>query len=131
MKNQRQNKFLGYLKNVPQTHKVEEEKKPKEKNTKNNVQEKTKVIEKRIMIPTEKNETPAMLRKRMWIRFILTLVMFGSFFWVVWLLFTNEYTLEDKFRDLLNIIIGSFLVSFGKVVDFWFKGSHSEEEKNT
>ena len=77
----------------------------------------------------EKNQTPAMLRKRMWIRFILTLVMFGSFFWVVWLLFTNEYTLEDKFRDLLNIIIGSFLVSFGKVVDFWFKGSHSEEDK--
>ena len=38
--------------------------------------------------------------------------------------------LDDKFRDLLNIIIGSFLVSFGKVVDFWFKGSHSEEEKN-
>ena len=47
---------------------------------------------------------------------------------VVWLLFTDLFTLDDKFRDLLNIIIGSFLVSFGKVVDFWFKGSHTEED---
>jgi len=71
-----------------------------------------------------------LLNKRMWMRFLLTLVMFSSFFWVVWLLFTDLFTLDDKFRDLLNIIIGSFLVSFGKVVDFWFKGSHSEEDKN-
>jgi uncharacterized membrane protein YedE/YeeE len=78
--------------------------------------------------PTPKIQ--ALLSKRMWMRFILTGIMFGSFYWVVWLLFTDSYTLDDKFRDLLNIIIGSFLVSFGKVVDFWFKGSHSEEEKN-
>jgi len=129
MKTQRQNKFLGYLKFVPQTHKVVEEKKPKEKETEKVVKGKPKVIEKKIMIPTKENKTQALLRKRMWIRFILTLVMFGSFFWVVWLLFTNLYTLEDKFRDLLNIIIGSFLVSFGKVVDFWFKDSHSEDDK--
>ena len=73
--------------------------------------------------PTPKIQ--ALLNKRMWMRFILTGIMFGSFYWVVWLLFTDSYTLDDKFRDLLNIIIGSFLVSFGKVVDFWFKGSHS------
>ena len=70
-----------------------------------------------------------LLNKRMWMRFLLTVIMFGSFYWVVWLLFTDLFTLDDKFRDLLNIIIGSFLVSFGKVVDFWFKGSHSEEDK--
>jgi hypothetical protein len=127
MKNKRQNKFLGYLKFVPQTKKVVEEKKPKEKQPEMSVKEKTKVIEKKIMIPAKK--TPSLLNKRIWMRFLLTLVMFGSFFWVVWLLFTNDYTLEDKFRDLLNIIIGSFLVSFGKVVDFWFKGSHDEDNK--
>ena len=79
--------------------------------------------------PNKRGKISALLNKRMWMRFLLTLVMFGSFFWVVWLLFTDTFTLDDKFRDLLNIIIGSFLVSFGKVVDFWFKGSHSEEEK--
>ena len=76
----------------------------------------------------KKDKLPDILRRRTWMRFILTLVMFSSFFWVVWLLFTDLFTLDDKFRDLLNIIIGSFLVSFGKVVDFWFKGSHTEEE---
>ena len=77
----------------------------------------------------KKDKLPDILRRRTWMRFILTTIMFGSFFWVVWLLFTDLFTLDDKFRDLLNIIIGSFLVSFGKVVDFWFKGSHTEEEK--
>ena len=75
----------------------------------------------------KKDKIPEILRRRTWMRFILTLVMFSSFFCVVWLLFTDLFTLDDKFRDLLNIIIGSFLVSFGKVVDFWFKGSEKEE----
>ena len=61
-----------------------------------------------------------------WMQFSITVAIFGLFIWIIWLLFHG--TLDDKFRDLLNIIIGSFLVSFGKVVDFWFKGSHTEEE---
>ena len=61
-----------------------------------------------------------------WMQFTITVAIFGLFVWIIWLLFYS--TLDDKFRDLLNIIIGSFLVSFGKVVDFWFKGSHTEEE---
>ena len=76
----------------------------------------------------KEDKLPEILRRRTWMRFILTGIIFGSFFWVLWLLFTDKFTLDDKFRDLLNIIIGSFLVSFGKVVDFWFKGSHTEEE---
>ena len=47
----------------------------------------------------KKDRLPEILRRRTWMRFILTVIMFGS-----------------------------FLVSFGKVVDFWFKGSHTEEE---
>jgi len=37
-------------------------------------------------------------------------------------------TLADNFRDLLNIIVGGFLASFGKVVDFWFK--HDGKKKS-
>ena len=77
----------------------------------------------------KEDKLPEILRRRTWIRFILTFVIFTSFFFIMWLLFTDKFTLDDKFRDLLNIIIGSFLVSFGKVVDFWFKGSHEEEDK--
>ena len=37
----------------------------------------------------KKDKLPEILRRRTWMRFILTVIMFGSFFWVVWLLFTD------------------------------------------
>tara|TARA_B100000745_G_C19878597_1_gene293222 strand:- start:152 stop:454 length:303 start_codon:yes stop_codon:yes gene_type:complete len=61
-----------------------------------------------------------------WMQFSITLLMFVSFGGIILLLFSNErFQLDEKFRDLLNIIVGTFLASFGKVVDFWFK--HSKE----
>ena len=54
--------------------------------------------------------------------------MFGTFGWIIWLLFHPTLSLEDNFRDLLNIIVGTFLASFGKVVDFWFK--HDKKKDN-
>ena len=39
----------------------------------------------------------------------------------------DSYELDEKFRDLLNIIVGTFLASFGKVVDFWFKHDKSKK----
>jgi uncharacterized membrane protein YedE/YeeE len=63
---------------------------------------------------------------RMWLRAFFTSIIFFSFSLILWLLFNPHYPLEDKFRDLLNIIVGSFLVSFGKVIDFWFKTERDE-----
>jgi|TARA_R110002020_G_scaffold23310_1_gene77746 uncharacterized membrane protein YedE/YeeE len=62
----------------------------------------------------------------MWIRAFFTTIIFSSFSLILYLLFNPTYVLEDKFRDLLNIIVGSFLVSFGKVIDFWFKRESDE-----
>tara|TARA_Y100001973_G_C5132442_1_gene298506 strand:- start:311 stop:514 length:204 start_codon:yes stop_codon:yes gene_type:complete len=67
-----------------------------------------------------------MINTRMWIRAFFTTIIFGSFGFILYLLFSPDYPLEDKFRDLLNIIVGSFLVSFGKVIDFWFKRETDE-----
>ena len=67
-----------------------------------------------------------MNNSRMWIRAFFTTIIFGSFAYILYLLFNPTYMLEDKFRDLLNIIVGSFLVSFGKVIDFWFKRESDE-----
>ena len=77
----------------------------------------------------KEDQLPKIIRRRTWMRFILTLVMFGSFGFILFLLFHPTLTLDEKFRDLLNIVIGTFLASFGKIIDFWFKGSHTEEEK--
>ena len=61
-----------------------------------------------------------------WMQFAITYAMFGLFVWIIYLLF--HATLADNFRDLLNIIVGGFLASFGKVVDFWFK--HDGKKKS-
>ena len=60
-----------------------------------------------------------------WMQYSITVGMFGLFVWIIWLLFHE--TLPENFRDLLNIIVGGFLASFGKVVDFWFK--HEKTKK--
>ena len=60
-----------------------------------------------------------------WMQFAITTAMFGLFVWIIYLLF--HATLADNFRDLLNIIVGGFLASFGKVVDFWFKSDKGKK----
>ena len=60
-----------------------------------------------------------------WMQFTITASMFGLFVWIIWLLFHS--TLDTQFRDLLNIIVGGFLASFGKVVDFWFKSDRDKK----
>ena len=59
-----------------------------------------------------------------WMQFTITLLMFGAFGGIILLL------LDEKFRDLLNIIVGTFLASFGKVVDFWFKHDKSKKTES-
>ena len=61
-----------------------------------------------------------------WMQFTITASMFGLFVWIIWLLFHSA--LDPQFRDLLNIIVGGFLASFGKVVDFWFKSDKSKKQ---
>ena len=76
-----------------------------------------------------KDKLPDILRRRTWMRFLLTIMMFTSFGTILGYLFHPTLTLDERFRDLLNIVVGTFLASFGKIIDFWFKGSHTEEEK--
>ena len=66
-----------------------------------------------------------------WMQFTITLLMFGSFLGIILLLFSNDkFQLDEKFRDLLNIIVGTLLASFGKVIDFWFKHSNKTPPKS-
>jgi len=63
-----------------------------------------------------------------WMQFTISVMIFGCFVWIIWLLFHPTLKLEGSFRDLLNIIIGTFLASFGKVIDFWFKHDAKKRE---
>ena len=63
-----------------------------------------------------------------WMQFAITTAMFGTLGWVLYLLFHPELELDETHRDLLNILLGSFIASFGKVIDFWFRGSKKKSE---
>ena len=63
-----------------------------------------------------------------WMQFTITVGMFAGLFWVLYLLFHPVLTLVDTHRDLLNIILGSFIASFGKVIDFWFRGTKKKDK---
>ena len=76
----------------------------------------------------KKDKLPDILRRRTWMRFILTLVMFGSFGFILFLLFHPTLTLDETHRDLLNILLGTFIASFGKVIDFWFRQDKKKKQ---
>jgi len=60
------------------------------------------------------------------VRSLLTAAIFAIFWYILELIVFQEIT--GTTRDLLFIIIGGFLTSFGKVVDFWF--TKRDEGKN-
>jgi len=62
-----------------------------------------------------------------WMQFIISLLMFALFSWVLYLLFHPTLELDEKHRDLLNILLGGFIAMFGKVIDFWFKQGNKKQ----
>ena len=56
-----------------------------------------------------------------WMQFVITCAMFGLLFWILNLLFHPTLELVPTHRDLLNIILGTFIATFAKVIDFWFR----------
>ena len=63
-----------------------------------------------------------------WMQFTITCGMFGLLWWVLYLLFHPTLELDDTHRDLLNILLGTFIASFGKTIDFWFRHSKKKEK---
>jgi|TARA_R110001592_G_scaffold7420_3_gene41610 hypothetical protein len=63
-----------------------------------------------------------------WMQFTVTILQFILFSGILWLLFHPTLELKEHHRDLLNIIIGTFIATFGKTIDFWFK--HDKTKKN-
>ena len=62
-----------------------------------------------------------------WMQFVISLLHFGLFGGIIWMLFHPTLELDDTHRDLLNIIIGTFIATFGKTIDFWFKHDKSKK----
>ena len=74
------------------------------------------------------DQLPKIIRRRTWMRFLLTIMMFGSFGTILNLLFHPTLELDEVHRDLLNILLGTFIATFGKTIDFWFRHSKKKEK---
>ena len=63
-----------------------------------------------------------------WMQFTITVGMFAILYWVLHLLFHPTLELDETHRDLLNIILGTFIATFGKTIDFWFRHYKKKEK---
>lgn len=66
------------------------------------------------------------VNKRLIIRAATTLLVLAVLVYIIRLLFT--YSSDTGFREnMLNVIIGAVIMSFSKVMDFWFR--RDDEDK--
>ena len=70
-------------------------------------------------------------RLRFYARFFLSGVVFLVFFCLLYVLFYGELV-TDTYRDIVNILIGTYVAALMKVVNYWFTekddAEHSESE---
>ena len=64
-----------------------------------------------------------------WARFALSLVVFGAFFVLLYLLFFQE--VSETYRDIVNILVGTFVAILTKTADYWFKDKDDPEHKES
>ena len=62
-------------------------------------------------------------------RFVLSLVVFGTFLLLLYLLFFQE--VGTTYRDIVNILVGSFVAILTKTADYWFKDKDDPEHKES
>jgi len=64
-----------------------------------------------------------------WARFLLSLIIVLTFIFLVWLLFMGD--LPQASRDLINIMVGTYVAVLAKSTDYWFKDKDDPEHKET
>jgi len=63
-------------------------------------------------------------------RFILSGVVFLVFFVLLYVLFYGELV-TDTYRDIINILIGTYVAVLTKTADYWFKEKDDPEHRET
>ena len=62
-------------------------------------------------------------------RFIISGIVFSIFFILVYVLFFQQ--VQDTYRDLINILIGTYVAVLTKTTDYWFKEKDDPEHKES
>jgi cytochrome c biogenesis protein CcdA len=63
-------------------------------------------------------------------RFFLSGVVFLIFFVLLYVLFYGEL-ITDTYRDIINILIGTYVAILTKTADYWFKEKDDPEHRES
>ena len=69
-------------------------------------------------------------RMRFYARFFLSGVIFFVFFVLLYVLFYGELV-TDTYRDIINILIGTYVAVLTKTTDYWFKEKDDPEHRES
>ena len=69
-------------------------------------------------------------RLRFYARFSLSCVVFLVFFCLLYVLFYGELV-TDTYRDIENILIGTYVAALMKVVNYWFTEKDDTEHQES
>jgi hypothetical protein len=78
-------------------------------------------------------QSSAIEKRKRWnflARFILSGVVFLVFFVLLYVLFYGELV-TDTYRDIINILIGTYVAVLTKTADYWFKDKDDPEHKES
>ena len=78
-------------------------------------------------------QTLAIEKRKRWnfnARFFLSGVVFLVFFVLLYVLFYGELV-TDTYRDIINILIGTYVAVLTKTADYWFKEKDDPEHKES
>ena len=79
------------------------------------------------------NNASAIEKRKKWnfvARFFLSGVIFFVFFVLLYVLFYGELV-TDTYRDIINILIGTYVAILTKTTDYWFKEKDDPEHKES
>ena len=79
------------------------------------------------------DQSSAIEKRKRWnflARFFLSGVVFLVFFVLLYVLFYGELV-TDTYRDIINILIGTYVAVLTKTTDYWFKEKDDPEHKES
>ena len=82
---------------------------------------------------TVNDKSSAIEKRKRWnfiARFTLSGVVFFVFFVLLYVLFYGTLV-TDTYRDIINILIGTYVAILTKTADYWFKDKDDPEHKES
>ena len=71
-----------------------------------------------------------LLNKMMRRKWYITTIVLGGFMLIIGGMFfaiLNKNTIEGEWKELLLLLLGAFIGSYGKIIDYWFSNTNRDE----